>query len=191
MAGSGKAKAVSPGEDFGGVSVKVNGDRVEVHTDRSIALYTNSSVDVYTNSPVRLHPANDDAKVKAELQIGDLDDGGVYVGLSAEDGRPLHAALADLPEYKTYEGALAAADQLKSAHPSAHVPTPQELAKNLFENRSTGHLKGTFNTSGSYPSSVYRSDAPYGYTNSRVHWFGVDFQGYVDRRSRLPVRLVW
>jgi len=70
--------------------------------------------------------------------IGDLDDGGVYVGLSAEDGQPLHAALADLPEYKTYDGALGAARQLRSLHPTAHVPTPKELDKNLFANRKHG-----------------------------------------------------
>jgi hypothetical protein len=66
-----------------------------------------------------------------QVKIGDLDDGGIYVGLSAENGKPLHAALADLPDYKTYEEALDAAKQLKAAHPTAHVPTPKELDKNL------------------------------------------------------------
>ncbi|MGC2468045.1 MAG: hypothetical protein WA517_22835 [Candidatus Acidiferrum sp.] len=133
--------------------------------------------------------ANDTAK--AAPQIGDLDDGGIYVGLSAEDGRPLHAALADLPEYKTYEEALAAAEQLKTAHPTAHVPTPKELAKNLFDNRFTGHLKGTFNTSGSNPGSVYRSSASYSYDNARVQWFDDGSQYGSIRYYRLPVRLVW
>src|ERR1017187_11013110 len=96
---------------------------------------------------------------KTTPKIGDPDDGGVYVGLSATDGKPLHAALADLPEYKTYEEALAAAEELKSLHPTAHVPTPKELDKNLFDNRNTGHLTGTFNTRGSNPGSVYRSSA--------------------------------
>ena len=48
------------------------------------------------------------------LQPGAPDDGGAYVGLSAEDGKPLHAALADEPEYLSYDGALTAADRLKS-----------------------------------------------------------------------------
>ena len=46
--------------------MKVNGVRVEVHTDGSILAYTNNSVDAYTNGPVQVHPAaNDDAKAKA------------------------------------------------------------------------------------------------------------------------------
>jgi hypothetical protein len=123
--------------------------------------------------------------------IGDPDDGGIYVGLSASDGKPLHAAVADLPEYKTYEEALAAADQLKSLHPSAHVPTPRELDKNLFANRKAGALKGTFNTSGSYPGSVYRSSASYGRNGARVQWFDLGYQNLDYRDDRLPVRLVW
>src|SRR5579871_907184 len=101
------------------------------------------------------------AKDITALQIGDVDDGGVYVGLSAENGKPLHAALADLWDHMTYDEALAAAEQLKTLHPTAHVPTPKELDKNLFDNRNTGHLSGTFNTSGSYPGRVYRSSASY------------------------------
>jgi hypothetical protein len=129
---------------------------------------------------------------KEDVQVGDLDDGGVYVGLSAENGKPLHATLADLPDYKTYEEALAAAEQLKAEHPTAHVPTPKELDKNLFDNRNAGHLKGTFNTSGSFPGSVYRSSAPYGISPARVQYFDDGFQDYnFDLTNRLPVRLVW
>jgi hypothetical protein len=63
-------------------------------------------------------PANNTAtQGKTALEIGDLDDGGVYVGLSASSGKPLHAALADEPEYLTHEKALAAAEQLKSPAP--------------------------------------------------------------------------
>jgi len=69
---------------------------------------------------------------KKAIQIGDLDDSGIYVGLSAENGKPLHAALKDLPEYKTYEEALAAAERLKALHPTAHVPTPKELDKTFL-----------------------------------------------------------
>jgi hypothetical protein len=127
----------------------------------------------------------------AGLKIGELDDGGIYVGLSAENGKPLHAALADLFEYKTFDEALAAAEELKAAHPTAHVPTPKELDKNLFENRNKGHLKGTFNTSGSFPASVYRTSAPCDYGLARVQNVGVGTQygSYMD--DRFPVRLVW
>ena len=96
-----------------------------------------------------------------------------------------------MPDYKTYEEALAAAEQLKAEHPTAHVPTPKELDKNLFDNRNTGHLKGTFNTSGSYPGSVYRSSASYGNYGARVQWFDDGFQLNYYRDLPYPVRLVW
>jgi hypothetical protein len=192
--GSGKARQIDLGENFGDVAVKANGIRVEMHADGSVVAYTRSDVDAYTNGAVHVHPtANDDGKpaAKAALQIGDLDDGGIYVGLSAENGKPLHAALKDLPDYKTYEEALAAAEQLKSLHPTAHVPTPKELDKNLFDNRNTGHLKGTFNTSGSFPDSVYRSSAASNDSFARVQYFDDGYQTSYDRSNRLPVRLVW
>jgi hypothetical protein len=128
---------------------------------------------------------------RKELPVGALHDGGIYVGPSAENGQPLHAALADLPDYKTYEEALAAAEELRSLHPTAHVPTPQELDRNLFANRNTGRLKGTFNTSGSYPGSVYRSSTSYFDDAARVQWFDDGGHGDYRRHRRLPVRLVW
>ncbi len=131
------------------------------------------------------------AEAEQELKIGDLDDGGIYVGLSAEDGRPLHAALADEPEYKTYEEALEAAGHLRSVHTTAHVPTPKELDRNLFDNRNAGHLKDTFNTTGSYPGSLYRASAPNLDNGARAQWFDDGCQLLNDRRLRLPVRLVW
>jgi hypothetical protein len=139
-----------------------------------------------------LSAANDSAaKAQAASQIGELDDGGIYVGLSAEDGQPLHAALQDLPGYKTYEAALAAAELLKAAHPTAHVPTPKELDQNLFANQFTGQLKDTFNTSGLFPASVYRSSEPYIRGSARVQWFNDRHQDTSSKLNRLPVRLVW
>ena len=129
---------------------------------------------------------------RKDIQIGDPDDGGIYVGPSAENGKPLHAALADLPDHKTYEEALAAAEQLKSLHPTAHVPTPKELDRNLFDNRFTGHLKGTFNTSGSFPASFYRSSQPYyGSGSAWSTCFDKGAHVIVGQLSRGPVRLVW
>jgi len=175
--GSGAARELDLGESFGDVVVKANGAQVRINADGSVH---------------GLPAAANDGASKAALWIGDLDDGGIYVGPSAEDGKPLHAALADLPDYKTYEEALAAAKQLKSLHPTAHVPTPKELDKNLFDNRNTGHLKGTFNTSGSYPgSSVYRSSASYFSNTARIQWFDDGHQDYYGRLNRLAVRLVW
>jgi len=190
--GNGTARQISLGDNFGDVAVEVNRVLVRIAANGQVAVRTSSDVDAYTNASVRVHAAVNDTAAKAStaIEIGDLDDGGIYVGLSAENGKPLHAALADLPKYKTFDEALAAAEQLKAAHPTAHVPTPMELDKNLFDNRNTGHLKGTFNTRGSFPS-VYLSSAPYGDSYARVQYFDDGHQDYNFRYHRLPVRLVW
>jgi len=127
---------------------------------------------------------------KGSPKIGDLDDGGVYVGLSEEDDKPLHAVLSDEPKYLTFDEAFAAANRLKSQHPTAHVPTPKELNQ-LYENRFTGHLSGTFNTSGSFPASCYRSSDPDGRYFARDQRFADGDQNFSSRNARLPVRLVW
>src|ERR1039458_5284625 len=88
MAEGSKAREISLGEGFGEVALKVNGATVEVHADGSIDAHTTGDVDAYTNASVRVHtPANDTAALSAEPQIGDLDDGGTYVGLSAANGQ--------------------------------------------------------------------------------------------------------
>lgn len=186
MARSSKAQILWLAQDSGPLVVRRGGLNIRVEFNSS------GTADVFTNVPVTMRPAtNDDANTKAALRVGDLDDGGVYVGLSAENGKPLHAALADLAEYQTYEEALAAAEQMKSLHPTAHVPTPKELDKNLFDNRNTGHLKGTFNTSGSFPAGAYRFSAPYLNSSGRVQYFENRYQDYGDMFGRLSVRLVW
>ena len=186
MAEGSNTQILSLADDSGPLVVKRGGLSMRVEFNAG------GTADVYTNIPVTIHAAaNDDARPKDALEIGDLDDGGTYVGLSAENGKPLHAALADLFFYRTYEEALAAAEQLKSLHPTAHVPTPKELDKNLFDNRNTGHLKGTFNTSGSHPGSVYRSSASYSNDIARVQWFDDGYRSFNYRYDRLPVRLVW
>ena len=126
------------------------------------------------------------------LKIGDLDDGGVYVGPSAEDGKPLHATLADEPEHLTLDEAFAAADRLKSVHPTAHVPTPNELNANLYENRGKGALKGTFNIKGSFLNIAYRSSLSFEDRTALTQWFDDGHQNIAGRADyRLPVRLVW
>src|SRR5260370_38706199 len=114
-----------------GITVNVQGTTITVDKNGTVGMVT---------------AANDGGKTKSALKIGDLDDGGIYVGLSAENGKPLHAALADEPEYMTLDEAFAAAEQLKSLDPTAHVPTPKELDNNTFNSRKTGRLNGTFNT---------------------------------------------
>jgi hypothetical protein len=142
-------------------------------------------------TPLPEPPANGTSQNSTVPEIGDLDGGGIYVGKSATTRKDLHAALADEPEYLTFEEALAAAEHLKALHPTAHVPTPDELDENLFDNRFTGHLKDTFNTSGSHPGSVYRSCAPYNHVTALVQWFDDGYQSFNHRSYRLPVRLVW
>jgi len=130
---------------------------------------------------------------KEKRKIGDLDDGGVYVGKSATTGQDLHAAPADEPEYLTFDEAFEAAAQMSKqpGRQNAHVPTPEELNENLFDNRNKGALRGTFNTSGSYPASCYRSSTSYGPCYPRVQWFDNGYQDTSDKGLRMPVRLVW
>jgi hypothetical protein len=129
----------------------------------------------------------------SELKIGELDGGGVYVGKSATTGKDLRAALADEPEYLTYSEAFEAAAEMRTqpGRENAHVPTPEELDLNLYQNKDKGALKGTFNTSGSNPGSVYRSSVSCSDNIARVQWFDVGYQNYYGRSYRLSVRLVW
>jgi hypothetical protein len=201
--GTGNVREIDLGDDFGDVVLKANGAQVTIGADGSLhgipaAANDKAKSGAALQIPLRQSPSREGGQALGEHafasgggQVGDLDDGGVYVGLSATDGRPLHAALADLRDYKNFQEALAAAERLKLLHPTAHVPTPEELDRNLFENRKTGHLKGTFNTSGSNPGSVYRSSAPHGYGTAEVQWFDDGVQGLSDTGGWLPVRLVW
>jgi len=59
--GGGKAREISLGDDFGDVAVKVNGVRVEVHTD--------GSVDAYTEGVVKVHSAANDDKSTADSAV--------------------------------------------------------------------------------------------------------------------------
>jgi hypothetical protein len=180
--GKGPAHGMSISADFN--TVVLNGVTIQRAADGHLVISAPGG------TVKQAAPANDTpAKAKAALQIGDLDDGGVYVGLS--DGKDLHAALADEPEYLTYEEALAAAEQMKAVHPTAHVPTAEELDKNLFDNGNTGHLKGTFNTMGAFPESVYRSSTLVGKYDARVLWFDDGSADDDSRVFRRPVRLVW
>lgn len=112
---------------------------------------------------------------------------------SATTGKDLHAALADEPEYLTFDEAYRAAAKMRKqpGRQNAHVPTPEELDVNLYQNKDKGALRETFNTSGAFPASCYRSSAPEYNTTARVQWFDDGYQNYFYRNTRLPVRLVW
>jgi hypothetical protein len=130
-----------------------------------------------------------------QTNIGDLDSGGVYVGRSATTGRDLHAALADEPEYLTFDEALQAAEEMRKlpGRENAHVPTQAELNENLYKNKHRGKLSGTFNTSGSFPGSCYRASEPTGgfEPGTLVLWFDDGAGGFKTQTAPLPVRLVW
>lgn len=183
-----KAREIDLGGTFGAVVVKANGAQVKISADAQVEIIAGSLHGI-------LAPANDAAKTKSAPRIGDRDGGGVYVGKSATTGEDLHAALADEAEYLSFSEAIAAAEKMKKqpGRANAHVPTPEELDVNLYQNKDAGALKGTFNTSGSFPGSCYRSSAPNAIDNAWVQYFDDGDQNVLDggRLYRLPLRLVW
>jgi hypothetical protein len=137
---------------------------------------------------------NNSAVSASAPHVGDPDDGGIYVGLSAENGKPLHAALADEPESLPLDKAFEAAEKMRKqpGRENAHVPTPKELNVNLYQNKDEGKLAGTFNTSDSVCDGCYRSSEPGRKMDEwRVQWFGDGRQDSVYRYTPLPLRLVW
>jgi hypothetical protein len=186
-------------EDFN--TVVMNGATVERAADGHFVISTPGIVlvkraaanDGLSVPPIASSDVSRLLSAKTAPKIGDLDDGGVYVGLSASDGKALHAALADEPDYLTFDEALEAAARMRKLPgcANAHVPTAHELDVNLYRNKDVGFLKGTFNTSGSYPDSCYRSSSPGLLIGARVQWFDDGCQDMSLRHHRLPVRLVW
>ena len=152
--GSGKAREIFLGEEFGDVAVKVNGVRVEVHTD--------GSVDAYTAGTVKVHsPANDTGKTAtgspAEPKPGDkMADGAVYAGISPDTGKAMYATPADAPLTYTFNQAQKYAEKLDAhGHKDWRVPTKGELNV-LFKNRAA---IGGFDISGSDPAGWYWSSS--------------------------------
>src|SRR5947209_18047953 len=153
-------KEISLGDGFGDVAVTVNGVRVEVHSDGSIAAYTNRSVDAYTNGPVQVHPAaNDDTKSKAAPEVGDkMPDGSVYAGISPDTNKPIYATQADAPLTMQWKAAMKYAEKLNAnGHRDWRVPTKGELNV-LFQNRAA---LGGFYEFGSEPAGWYWSSLQY------------------------------
>src|ERR1035437_242253 len=152
--GSSKAREISLGEDFGDVAVKVNGVRVEVHTDGSILAYTNGRVDAYTNGPLQVHPPANyavEAKAGAAPEIGDeMEDGTILAGYY--EGKPLYATPSDAPgTYPFNEAAKYAKNLDAHGHHDWRAPTEAELNV-LFKNRTA---IGEFNETGSNPAGWY------------------------------------
>jgi hypothetical protein len=167
MTGSGgKTKEILLGGDFGDVVVKVNGVRVEVHTDGSILAYTNRRVDAYTNGPVKVHPAaNDDAEARTTPKPGDKQaDGTVYAGLSPDTFKAMYATPADAPLTMRWKAAMEYAAKLDAhGHDDWRVPTKGELNV-LFNNRAA---VGGFNVSGSNLTGWYWSSSQ---INDSIAW---------------------
>ena len=187
--GSGKAREISLGEDFGDVAVKVNGVRVEVHTDGSILAYTNGRVDAYTNGPVQVHPAANDAvesKAGATPEIGDeMEDGTILAGYY--EGKPLYTTLKDAPGVYTFSQAASYAENLDAnGHHDFHAPSKGELNV-LYENRHKGKLKGTFNETCSSPFGRYWASSE-GYTHGALAQSFSD-GGYYDIDVRYDASL--
>ena len=164
--GSGKAREISLGEDFGDVAVKVNGVRVEVH------------------------PANDHGKPTASTtpQIGDkMEDGTVYAGISPDTNKPMYARPADAPLTYTFNQAQKYAEQLDAhGHKDWRAPTKAELNV-LFKNRAA---VGGFNESGSYPAGWYWSSSQ---NHDFIAWgqrFSDGYQGYNSKINASSLRCV-
>src|SRR5947209_6646461 len=94
-------REVSLGDGFGDVAVKVNGARVEVHADGSVAAHTSGDVDAYTNASVRVHPAADanekaSTTAPAALKAGAcMPDGTIYAGVSPQTGKAMYTTPSD------------------------------------------------------------------------------------------------
>jgi hypothetical protein len=155
--GSGNAREIDLGEDFGDVVVKANGARLEIRSD--------GSIDAYTNGAVKVHPtANDDSKpsAKAAPQPGDkMADGTVFAGISPDTNKPMYTTAKDAPLTHTFNQAqkYAAALNKENAHDhdAWRVPTKGELNV-LFNNRAA---IGGFDISGSYPAGWYWSSSQF------------------------------
>lgn len=170
MSGVAKKREINLGDEFGEVAVMVNGRRVEVRADGSIA--------VDAKGPVTFEPAaNDRARTKerAPPQVGDtMPDGTKYAGISPTTGQPMYTTPADAPLTYTFNKAKDYAAALDAhGHKDWRVPTKSELNV-LFQNRTA---LGGFDTSGSYPTSWYRSSSLYDF-RGWVQYFGDGTQYY-------------
>jgi hypothetical protein len=171
--GSSNAREISLGNDFGAVTVRVNG----------------ATIDVGADGVVRVNaPANDTAtKVNTAPEIGDeMEDGTIYAGISPDTHKPMYARLSDESGTYTFNEA---AKHAKDVGDGFHVPTKNELNV-LYENRNKGRLAGTFDVSGSYPAGWYWSSKPYFHDKAWAQRFSNGFQDDHGRHYGSSLRLV-
>src|SRR5947209_1751727 len=183
--GSGKAREIFLGDDFD-VVVKVNGIRIDVHTD--------GSVDAYTQGAVKVHsPANDTGDkaiaMPAEPKIGDKQiDGSIYAGISPDTGKPMYTTRADAPLTYSFNQAQKCATTLHAyGNLDWRVPTKGELNV-LFQNRAA---IGGVDESGSDPDGWYWSSSHFG--NTDFVWdqrFSDGFQNYGSKGIVSSLRCV-
>jgi hypothetical protein len=186
-------KEISLGDDFGDVSVSVNGTRVDIHTDGSILAYTHSDVDAYTSGSVKAHPAvNDDANpaelVKSAPKIGDtMPDGTIFAGVSPDTGKAMFATAADAPLSYTFNEARKYAKDLDAhGHQDWRVPTKDELNV-LFNNRAA---IGGFDVTGSYPADRHWSSSTYGGWDAWGQRFSDGYQYIINKDNHSSLRCV-
>src|SRR5205823_762495 len=143
MTGSSTTKEISLGDDFGEIAVRVNGARIEVHSD--------GAVDAYTDAAVRQHraagnPTRQPGTVLGFRKPGDrMEDGTIYAGISPDTHKPMYTTARDAPLAMKWKDAMKYAAALDAqGHHDWRVPTKAELNM-LYENRDKSALKGTFN----------------------------------------------
>ncbi len=101
-----------------------------------------------------------DGKKGKTFEVGDkMEDGTIFAGVSPDTGRNMFVTPKDASGVFAWKAAMKYAANLDAnGHRDWSLPTEAEL-KTLYQNRNKGALKGTFNTSGTYPSSFYWSSA--------------------------------
>ena len=179
--GSGKAREISLGEDFGDVAVKVNGVRVEVHTD--------GSVDAYTDGPVQVHPAaNDASEAKTTHEIGTVESTGehkgeIYGGIYPADNKPIWFSAA--PKLMDHYKAAAWAEGQRGS-----LPTRKQGDYLTTLKGKGGAFTEIFNRGSSFPVGCVWLAEPN--TNNRSYAWCQEVRSgdqiaYGHRNNELPV----
>ncbi len=194
-----KTKEINLGEDFGAVTITVNGKRIEIGANGEIAGI----------GPVNGNAMTAISAAKTAYEVGELTKEGIYIGrLKSKDGteRDYFAAPTDAQDSNGKRLSLnfnAAAEYAKNATVLGHndwtVPSGWEdrngapdVLNEMFNNKSKGAFKGTFDETGSHPSGWYWSSSPNYFTAyaARTQRFSDGFQVDVSKSGGLSVRLV-
>jgi hypothetical protein len=166
-----KGTQISISADFN--TVVLNGATIERAADGHLVISTSGTV------ITKPGPANDSAaKGKTAPEIGDeMEDGTILAGYY--EGKALYARPRDESGTYTFNEA---AKQAKNVGGGFHVPSKGELNV-LWENRSKGKLKGTFNETGSDPAGWYWSSTPNNVYYAWAQRFSDGDQGNVSLRG--------